>query len=188
MTAIALPRSRKCKSLDNQMFFSFAETYTPVKKVAAQSKPKVARKVLKMPEKQPVATQSDWALESLKDMCSMLHKLASKYVPRTAFEDFDYLVQGTKLLQELHVPVTVAESLQAPVAEYNSAVVVHAPQYRILRNRALAALATLADLSTKTPAKGSAEYQKGMRDGFDYASDIAIFFLEDLEAAFPFRR
>jgi hypothetical protein len=171
------------------MFFSFAESHRPVKKAAGREKPKVARNVLKMPAPAQVAPDpAKTQLESVTEMCRMLHKLAAKYIPRTAFDDFEYLVQGTKVLQELQVPLTVAENLQAPVAEHNSAVVLHAPQYRLLRNRALAALATIADLSSKTPAKGSGEYQKGMRDGFDYASDIAIFFLEDMEAAFSFRR
>lgn len=189
MTATALARSRKHKEANNQLFFSFAESNPVVQPNPPRVKPKLARrvaskKVTSSRGPNPLVGQ----LESVKEMCRMLHQLASKYVPRTAFEDFDYLVQGTKVLQELQVPVAVAENLQAPVAEYNSAVVFHAPQYRLLRNRALAALATIADLSSKTPAKGSADYQKGMRDGFDYASDIAIFFLEDMESAFSFRR
>lgn len=190
MPAGLATRARKCKDLENQMFFSFAENHKPITKRAKQKKHKSARRVLKMPTLAPPPEQTapDWRIESLKDISALMQKLAAKYVPRNAFEDFDCLIQGTKLLQELQAAVTVTEHLQAPLAEYNSAVVTHAPQYRLLRNRAFAALATLADLSTKPPSKGSPDYQKGMRDGFNHASDVAIFFLDDLETAFQFRR
>lgn len=187
-------QSRACKDncAHNQMLFSFADNSKP-----AQDKPR-RRQTLKKHNKQqtpataapPVKTDetSNWQLDSLKDLCAELHKIAAKHVPKTAFQDFNYLVQSARILQDMRAQLDIPEKLQPHLAEYDPSVVTHTPQYRLLRNRSLAALATIADLSTKAPAKGAPEYQKGMRDGFEYASDVAIFFLEDLEAAFPFRR
>ncbi len=182
MATAALARPRKSKDLDAQMMFSFAE------KRKAPNKAKEARPAQKKLTDTCAVNSIKNQLDSVTELCHMMHQLASKYVPRSAFNDFEYLVQGTKVLQELQVPLTIADNIKAPLTEYNAAVVLHAPQYRLLRNRALAALTTIADLSSKSPAKGSTDYQKGMRDGFEYASDIAIFFLEDLESVFAIRR
>lgn len=161
---------------DNQMFFSWGEP----------SRKKAARPATK-PKPMPVTTAP--SLENdLREMCMLLHQLAQKYVPRANFQDRDTLVQCTKLLQDKRFEVTVAEDLQAHVNSFNPSVITHAPQYRLMRNRAIAALATVADLAGKAPARGSSDYQQGMRDGFQAASDIAVLFLEDIEAAYEFRR
>jgi len=167
------------RNLDNQMFFPWGDPL-PVK----PARPKVAKPVVRrVAKKRAVSVEDD-----LREMCKLLHQLAQKYVPRTNFQDCDTLIQCTRLLQDSKLPLTVADDLKAHVESYNPAVVTRAPQYRLMRNRAIAALATVADLASKAPAKGSAEYQRGMREGFQVASDIAVFFLDDIEASSDSRR
>jgi hypothetical protein len=44
----------------------------------------------------------------------------------------------------------------------------------------MASLAVIADLTERPAATGSSEYQRGMREGYRRASDIAVMFLEDI--------
>lgn len=52
--------------------------------------------------------------------------------------------------------------------------------YRQLRNKSIAGFATIADLTDKPAAVGSQDFQRGVREGYRRASDIAISFLEDI--------
>lgn len=176
-------KSRR-RDLDDQMFFPWGDPprTTPPK---AKKSVKRAAPAVEAPKLVPAVPSLE---DDLRELCLLLHQLAQKYVPRTNFQDCDVLVQCTRLLQDKHVALPVADDLKAHVDSYNPAVVTRAPQYRLMRNRALAALATVADMANKAPSKGSAEYQRGMRDAFEMASDVAIFFLEDIEAAYEFRR
>jgi hypothetical protein len=58
--------------------------------------------------------------------------------------------------------------------------ITHPNNYRQLRNKAIAGFATIADLTDKPAAVGSQEFQRGVREGYRRASDIAISFLEDI--------
>lgn len=168
-------KSRR-RAKNDQLFFPWGE---PPRKRRVQTKKQEELKTT------PLKSGTE---EDLREMCALLHQIAQKYVPRTSFRDRETLVQCTKLLQDQNVKIEVADDLKARVADFNPVVVTHAPQYRLMRNRALAALATVADLAAKAPSKGSHDYQQGMRNAFQIASDIAIFFLEDIESAYEFRR
>jgi hypothetical protein len=119
--------------------------------------------------------------DDLRELCLLLHGLAKKHVAATNFHDFNLVARCTKLLQTLGVSVDAPAEMQAAVSSQEAALVTSAPEYRLLRTRAMAGLATVADLADRLPAKGSADYQRGMCAAYEQASTIAILFLEDLE-------
>jgi hypothetical protein len=121
--------------------------------------------------------------EELANLCLTLHQLAQKYVPRSAqtFRDFDSLTRATRAMQKMGLKPVIAAEVAAPAAAVEVAVVLNSPEYRKLHNRFVAALATIADMPEKNTPPGHPEYQKGVREGYRRASDIAILFLEDLQ-------
>lgn len=119
--------------------------------------------------------------EQLKDVALILHELGRKFVPATEFRDYTTFTRCAKTLHEVGVIKDVPLELNATIADHEAALITHAPQYRLLKNRAIAGLATVADLGTKAPGKGSGDYQKGMRDAYRHASDVAALFLEDIQ-------
>jgi len=127
--------------------------------------------------------QQKTAGDELASLCLTLHRLAQKYVPRSAqtFRDFDALVQTTRALQKIGLNLTLSADIAAPTQTVETAVVLNSPEYRRLRNRFIAALATIADMTEKNTPPGHPEYQRGVREGYRRASDIAILFLEDLQ-------
>lgn len=175
--------ARRRKEEETQMFFSWGE---PSKRNQQKIKPAPVKPV-QVPAPETALPVKD-ETHDIREICRLLHQIAQRHVPRTHFQDREALIQCAKLLQTQNVSLDIADDLKSHVADFNPVVVTHAPQYRLMRNRAIAALATVADLSNRAPSKGSPEYQRGMRDGFQTASDIAIFFLEDIETAYEFRR
>ncbi len=119
----------------------------------------------------------------LTSLCISLHTLAQKYVPNTpqAFSDFDALLQITNAMKQLGVTVPLAAKINAAAASTDNAAVLSSPDYRNLRNKAIAALATIADFTGKNTPPGNADYQNGVREGYRRASDVAILFLEDIQ-------
>jgi hypothetical protein len=119
----------------------------------------------------------------LKQLCNTLHRLAQKYVPNNAstFKDFADLVEITRALQQLDVKLDVAANVCAPVSAVDNATVINSHEYRYMRNKAIAALATIADLTTKASPPGAVEYQRGVREGYRRASEVAVLFLEDIQ-------
>jgi hypothetical protein len=130
-----------------------------------------------------VKHQKKTAGEELTHLCLTLHQLAQKYVPRSVqtFRDFDSLTRATKALQKMGLKPALAAEVAAPAAAVETSVVLNSPEYRRLQNRFVAALATIADMPEKNTPPGHPEYQKGVREGYRRASDIAILFLEDLQ-------
>ena len=172
-TAAAQAHRKSIKSVKAQLYFGFFEPCS----VSNGPRRSIPKKMQPSPRPQPkTETRSDFS-----DLCLLLHRLAQKHVSRADFEDFTALVRCTKLLAELGLPVTPSAALAAPVANQDAALVLRDPKYRLLRNRAIACLATVADLVTKAPSKGSLDYQQGMRDAFQQASDVAVMFLEDIQ-------
>ena len=163
-------------SIKTQLYFDFAQTDSSAKK--PHKKPKNADKRISF---KPVAPATPVPDEGFRELCVLLHTLARKHVTASNFHDFNLVARCTKLLQALDVAIAAPAEMQAKVADQEAALVITAPEYRMLRSRALAGLATIADLADRMPAKGSAEYQRGMRDAYQHASDIAIMFLDDLE-------
>lgn len=119
----------------------------------------------------------------ITNLCLILHDLAQRYTPRSAqtFRDFDVLTQATRALQKLGLKPALKADVCAPAKSVENAVVTNSPEYRKLRNRFIAALATIADMPEKTTPPGDPEYQRGVREGYRRASDIAILFLEDVQ-------
>lgn len=121
--------------------------------------------------------------DALKNLCLTLHQLAQKHIPRSAqnFRDLDSLTRVTRALQKMGLNPVIAADTAAAVNTVETAVVLNSAEYRRLHNRFVAVLATIADMPEKNTPAGSPEYQKGVREGYRRASDIAILFLEDLQ-------
>jgi len=119
----------------------------------------------------------------LTSLCISLHMLAQKYVPNTpqAFSDFDALLQVTYALRELGIQPPLTAKINAAAVATDNAAVLNSHDYRNLKNKAIAALATIADFTGKNTPPGSADYQNGVREGYRRASDVAILFLEDIQ-------
>lgn len=163
------------KPMKNQLYFDFAQSEKHERPARSTIRKKPRARGLKKTEAPP-----EFGTD-LRDLCVLLHTIAKKHVSASSFHDFNLVARCTKLLQTLNVAVDAPAEMQAAVADKESALVVSAPEYRLLRSRAVAGLATVADLADRLPAKGSAEYQRGMRDAYQHASDIAALFLDDLE-------
>lgn len=121
---------------------------------------------------------------ALRNICYTLCDLAQKYVPNSTktFSDYSELLHCIKLLRDMGLRPPVAEASAAHVASVDNNIVCNSFEYRNLRNRVIACLATVADLTEKPTASGSADYQAGMREGYRRASDIAANFLADFGA------
>ena len=119
----------------------------------------------------------------LARICSALHRLAQKYVPNTpqAFSDFDELLQVTHTMRQLGVVPSLAAKIKAAATTTDNAAVLSSRDFRNLRNKAVAALATIADFTSKNTPPGTADYQNGVREGYRRASDVAILFLDDIQ-------
>lgn len=142
----------------------------------------MSRSVVKKKLQKEQTPRRDPKASALAQLCLALHRLAQKYVPRTptAFQDFDALTQATKALQKLGLNPDLCADICAPAKAVENAVILNSPEYRRLQNRFIAALATIADMTEKNSPPGHPEYQRGVREGYRRASDIAILFLEDL--------
>jgi hypothetical protein len=121
------------------------------------------------------------AIQPLADICVLLHDLTRKHVSPANFNDYTVFTQCSKILREMGAFSEPAAAPNPEINEHTDALIAHTPQYRRLRTRAIAGLATLADLGNKAPAKGSPDYQQGARDAYQYASEVAAMFLEDVE-------
>jgi hypothetical protein len=123
------------------------------------------------------------ALNELKRTCRVLHGLAQEYVPNSPkhFAAFSTFLQATDTLKRLGL----AQNIVSPDVAAESATVTSnvcaSKEYRTLRNKYLAALATLADLAERGVPPGTQDYQSGVREGYRRASEIAILFLEDAQ-------
>lgn len=132
----------------------------------------------------PVTSSSEVHLTRLKHICKRLLKIAQRYIPKTvlAYSDTDDLVKCAKLLHSMGVDVEVDSGLAAKYAAVDpDEIVVNSAAYRALKQKAIAGLATVADMGEKMTATGSREYQKGVREGYQRASAVAIAFLEDIQ-------
>lgn len=118
----------------------------------------------------------------LRSTCYLLHALAQKYVPDSpsTFEDYTCLLHCVKLLQSLGLKPELNPFVNSAVENIGVEIIRNSFEYRHLRNKIMASLSIIADLTDRPPNTGSAEYQKGMREGYRRASDIAISFLSDI--------
>lgn len=116
------------------------------------------------------------------ELCLSLHEIAQRHTPANSFADVNTLVQITKLLQELSVPVKPATKYAAAVTDHSSAVIRHSPEYRLMRARFSAALGTIADMGSRKIKKNKDQFHAGIQEGLRRAAKIAIMFLEDLDS------
>jgi hypothetical protein len=165
--------------MKNQLYFDFARDEKHKGHSAVNRKPRIRKNPIARHLKN--APKTSECGDELRDLCVLLHGLAKKHVAAANFHDFNLVARCTKLLQTLGVSVEAPAEMQAAVSCQEAALITSAPEYRLLRSRAMAGLATVADLADRLPSKGSAEYQRGMCDAYEQASTIAILFLEDLE-------
>lgn len=124
------------------------------------------------------------AVVALRSVCYMLLRLAQRHIPKSpkTYQDYEQLLHCIRLLRELGFNPPTAPETVADSAVCAADAVVNSQDYRYLRNRAIACLATIADLTEKPTAAGLPEYQRGMREGYRRASDIAAVFLTDFDA------
>jgi hypothetical protein len=103
-------------------------------------------------------------------------------VPNTpgTFQDHTSLVHCVNLLQEMGFKPEILSKLDRAVAGIGVDVIRNSFEYRQLRNKIKACLAVIADLTERPAAPGTHDYQKGIREGYRRASDIAVLFLDDI--------
>jgi len=148
-----------------------------------------AKKLVRAKEREFMLTHESMhrdIIAELTSICRTLHNLTQKYVPNTpkAFHDFSDFLNASSKLRGLGVTLKLDAHVKAPAEATDSATVTSSFEYRILRNKFIAALATIADLTTKPAPHGEPNengYQRGVREGYRRASDIAILFLEDIQ-------
>lgn len=162
-----------------QLTFDFVLPDDTAKPVNQQRRATKAKKKPAQPLRQPPAAEDD-KQQRIAVACNLLYALARKFVPLTDFKESAAFICCAKVLIDAGV-IDSETAVNTTIEEHAAALVAHAPQYRRLRNSAVAALATIADLEGKAPAKGCPEYQKGMRAAYRHASDIAAMFLEDMQ-------
>lgn len=170
-----MPPVQTTKPLPNQLCFDFARD-----DACKREKPTRTKK-FKLPPKMTRPLDEDLQTADLGGLCVLLHKLAKRHVLPSSFQDFNIRVQCTKLLESLGLLVDDDRDNSAIAADQDGVLVKCSKHYRGLRNQAIACLTTVADLAAKAPSKGTSDYQRGMRDAFQQASEIAILFLEGFQ-------
>lgn len=121
---------------------------------------------------------------AFRRICYLLHELAQKYVPNTpaAFEDYEKLTHCTKILQSMGLKPTLDPKMDTAVGGMSLEIIRNSFEYRHLRNKIMASLAIIADLTERPTGHGTFEYQNGIREGYRRASAVAVMFLEDISA------
>lgn len=144
----------------------------------------VARKDVQQLERKLIVDPNNrTANAALRNLTYLLLELAQKYIPNTpaTFNDYSTLIYCIKLLQELGFKPEIDVRLDRALAGVNLSVIRNSFEYRQLRNKIKACLAVVADLTERPAALGTPDYQKGIREGYRRASDIAVLFLDDID-------
>lgn len=142
---------------------------------AADAAKRLEKQLLVSPENKTVNS-------ALRTICYILHELAQKYVTDTpnTYSDYACLVHCTQLLQNMGLKPETNYAIDAAVNDLGAEIIHNSFEYRHLRNKIMASLSIIADLTDRPSAAGHAEYRRGMREGYRRASDIAITFLQDI--------
>lgn len=121
---------------------------------------------------------------ALRRVCYVLHELVQRHIMKssTAQRDHATFVYCGHILKEMGLRPRTNPAFDQSAEDLRLDVIRSSFEYRNLRNKLLASLAIIADLPEKAVGNGSPEYQRGMREGYRRASDIAILFLEDLSS------
>jgi hypothetical protein len=129
------------------------------------------------------ATALEEQLLELQSLCGTLLQIAQKYTPDTpqAYVDAAAVAQCGRQLEHIGVHIPAAAHFAAATAATNKGdMVICSPEYRYLRNKAIAGFATIADLGAKNPVVGTHDFIAGLRDGYKRASTLAVAFLDDI--------
>jgi hypothetical protein len=129
-----------------------------------------------------VSDENRSANAAFRRICYLLHELAQKYVPNTpaAFADSEKLTHCTKVLQSMGFKPQLQPQLDSAVAGMSVEVIRNSFEYRHLRNKIMASLSIIADLTERPTGNGTVEYQHGIREGYRRASEVAVMFLDDI--------
>jgi hypothetical protein len=121
---------------------------------------------------------------ALRNVCFVLHDLVQRYVMKAATAQRDYatFVYCGHILKEMGLRPKTNPVFDQSAEDLRLDVIRSSFEYRNIRNKLLASLAIIADLPERSVGNGSPEYQRGMREGYRRASEIAILFLEDLSS------
>jgi hypothetical protein len=122
-------------------------------------------------------------VQSLPQLCFKLLRIAQRHIPAGphGIRDRIDVTACLKTMQTLGLRPPIAPSYEADAGTASKELVTSSPSYRSLYNQTVACLATIADLVDKVSAPGSAEFQRGVREGYRRASDIAVQFLDDIQ-------
>lgn len=144
----------------------------------------VARKEVQQLERQLIVSpENRTANAALRNIAYLLLELAQKYVPNTPnnFADHSSVVHCIKLLQDMGFKPEIAARLDRAVAGVSVDIIRNSFEYRQLRNKIKACLTLIADLTERPASPGTYDYQRGVREGYRRASDIAALFLDDID-------
>jgi hypothetical protein len=157
---------------------------TPIQKLREKAVFTAKREAQRLEKRLLVSDDHRTVNAAFRRICYMLHDLAQKYVPDTAptFADYKALLYCTKLLQAMGFKPKLNLEFDAAAEDVNIEIVRNSFEYRHLKNKIMASLSIIADLTERPAGMGSPEYQRGMREGYRRASDIAIMFLEDISS------
>lgn len=167
----------------DSLFDCFSATSKSIPKPVQRSTKK------EVEHKEPVNAAPEKEIDScqeLANICVFLHHTVQSFITKTDFSTLTTFNCCTKILQQLGVPIKISDTFQAETAENEKSdpgdfVIVSSPKYRILKNRAVAALATIADLGARSILKDSEDYRRGVAAAYQQASSIAVSFLEDIQ-------
>lgn len=139
------------------------------------------RDAARLEKKLLLSPQNRTAVAALRNVCYALLRIVQRHVTRTsrAHSDYAEVLQLVRILRELGFKPPQNEEFAAESQAVSPAAILNSRDYRYMRNRAIACLSTIADLTEKPPSSGTPDYQRGMREGYRRASEIAAKFLAD---------
>lgn len=119
---------------------------------------------------------------ALRHVCFVLHEIAQRCMLKigVAQQDFSTFIYCGHILREIGLRPKVNPAFDRSAEDLRLDVIHSSFEYRNLRNKLIASLSIIADLPERATGHGSPDYQRGVREGYKRASDIAILFLDDL--------
>jgi len=180
MLLLAQPRAQKLRASAN-FFDCFAASPARSNKKCSAARTDAAAPPL--PPAPPPPPPADVVI----NLCVFLHGLVQQFAHKMDLQNTSEFQACTKILRDLNVPIKIhanfaAADSDAAKTTASDRVITSSCKYRLLKNRAVAALATIADLNTRSIPKGDPNYRAGLVAGYRHASDIAASFLEDIHA------
>lgn len=121
--------------------------------------------------------------ELLEQISLELLRIAQKHISAgpSSYSDAAELLRCARILKDAGLQPVMNPRFTAAAESTTNNIVTNSITYRYLRNKSIAGFATIAELTDKPAAIGSADFQKGVREGYRRASDIAVMFLDDIQ-------